>query len=299
MIKISLFVRRATVSYSTGPTIVWTAKRPIVYNATGYADLLTCEGRLTASRKEKSLTDYCQFLKGVGPARATKLSNLGIENVNDLITHYPRKYYDRRNIRQISQLQPGVEDTVLGRVLTSSDRVGRRRRPIVNAAIGDDSGVIQVVWFNQPYIARHLKPGNELILTGQLRFYKGQRQIVNPEFEVIGDQLDQELLSGGRIVPVYRLTEGLSQRFLRNLISRTVGQYRPAVVENLPADVVERMSAPSRAEAIREMHFPGDPESFKSALQRLKLEELFYLQLIFTLQRIRRDHNPNRPQLRV
>ncbi len=85
---------------------------------------------MTTAKKEKRLTDYCQFLKGVGPARAVKLAKLGIENVNDLITHYPRKYYDRRQLRPIGALQPGVEETILGRILTSADRVARRRRPI-------------------------------------------------------------------------------------------------------------------------------------------------------------------------
>jgi ATP-dependent DNA helicase RecG len=254
---------------------------------------------MPASNRERSLTDKCQFLKGVGPARALKLAKLGIENVDDLITHYPRKYYDRRQLRPIGSLQPGVEETVLGRILTSADRNARRRRPMITAAVGDDTGVIQVVWFNQPYLARHLKPGREVILTGQLRFYRGQRQIVNPEFEIIEDQLDQELLSAGRIVPVYRLTEGLSQRFLRKLIARTVDQYRAAIAENLPGTVLEDPAAPSRADAIREMHFPGDKGSFQRALTRLKIEELFYLQLVFSLQRIRRDENPSRPRLDI
>jgi ATP-dependent DNA helicase RecG len=254
---------------------------------------------VTTAKKEKRLSDYCQFLKGVGPARAVKLAKLGIENVNDLITHYPRKYYDRRQLRPIGALQPGVEETILGRILTSADRIARRRRHMITAAVGDDTGVIQVVWFNQPYLARHLKPGSEVILTGQLRFYKGQRQIVNPEFEVIGDQLDQELLSAGRIVPVYRLTEGLSQRFLRNLIARTIDQYRAAVTENLPEAVLNELEAPSRAEAIAQMHFPGDEDSFQKAQERLKAEELFYVQLMFSLQRIRRNENPTRPRLDI
>jgi ATP-dependent DNA helicase RecG len=245
------------------------------------------------------LTDYCQFLKGVGPARAAKLAKLGIENVNDLITHYPRKYYDRRRLRPIGALQPGVEETILGRILTSADRVARRRRPMITAAVGDETGVIQVVWFNQPYLARHLKPGSEVILTGQMRFYKGQRQIVNPEFEVIGDQLDQELLSAGRIVPVYRLTEGLSQRFMRKLIARTVDQYRTAIAENLPEAVRAQLRVPSRADAIAQMHFPGDEESFRNAQERLKAEELFYVQLVFSLQRIRRNENPTRRPLDI
>ena len=248
-------------------------------------------------KKELTLNDYCQYLKGVGPTRAIKLARLGLENVNDLLTHYPRKYYDRRELRPIAELQPGVEDTVLGRVLTSADRNSRRRRPIITAAVGDDTGVIQVVWFNQPYLVRHLKPGTEVILTGQVRIYKGQRQIVNPEFEVVGDALDEEFVSAGRIVPVYGLTEGVSQRFLRRLISRTLEQCKGAIEENLPAAVIAELKVHSRARAIREMHFPGSEEAFLKAKNRLKFEELFYIQLIFSLQRMDRDKNPSRPPL--
>jgi ATP-dependent DNA helicase RecG len=250
-------------------------------------------------QKDKKLTDYCQYLKGVGPQRALKLARLGIENVNDLLTHYPRKYYDRRQLCDIASLQPGVEDTILAKVLTSSGRNTRRRRPIVNAAVGDDTGIVQVVWFNQPYVARHLKPGTELILTGQLRLYRGQRQLVNPEFEVIGEELDDELLSAGRIVPVYRLTEGVSQRFLRKLVARTVRQYREAIGENLPSVALDELDVPPRHVAISEMHFPGDERSFDRALNRLKTEELFFVQLLFSLQRIHRRQNPSRPRLEV
>jgi ATP-dependent DNA helicase RecG len=255
-----------------------------------------------SSKKEPSLSDYCQYLKGVGPARALKLAKLGIENVNDLLTHYPRKYYDRRQLRPIASLQPGVEETVLGRILTSAQRNTRRRQPIITAAVGDDTGVIQVVWFNQPYLARHLKPGSEVILTGQMRFFKGQRQIVNPEFEVIGDELDQQLLSAGRIVPVYGSTEGLSQRFMRKLIARTLDHYLDKVGENLPSaalDAARELRPLPRSEAVRQMHFPSDEESFRRAQIRLKLEELFYVQLLFSLQRIRRQENPTRPSLEI
>lgn len=228
-----------------------------------------------------------------------KLEKLGIEVVNDLLTHYPRKYYDRRQIRAIRDLKPGIEDTVLGRILTSAQRNTRRRRSIITAAVGDETDVIQVVWFNQPYLARHLKPGSEVILTGQLRFFKGQRQIVNPELELVGEDLDQELLSAGRIVPVYPLTEGLSQRFLRNLIARTLDLYQDAVAENLPSVVLDELEAPPRPQAIRELHFPTDEETFRRAQSRLKFEELFYVQLLFSLQRIRRREQPSRRSLDV
>jgi ATP-dependent DNA helicase RecG len=249
--------------------------------------------------REKTLSDFCQYLKSVGPQRAIRLAKLGIENVNDLLTHYPRKYYDRRFLQNIAALSLGVEDTILGRILTSSARDTRRRQSIITAAVGDDTGVLQVVWFNQSYIAKHLKPGNEIILTGQLRLYKGQRQFVNPEFEMIGEDLDDELVSAGRIVPVYGLTEGITQRFLRKLMAKTLRQYKPAIVENLPPAALEELNVPSRFKAISEMHFPSDETSFENALNRLKIEELFFVQLLFSLQRIRRRDFPSRPKLEV
>ena len=250
-------------------------------------------------RRGRTLADRCQYLKGVGPVRAARLARLGIDNVNDLITHYPRKYYDRRQLRKIAQLQAGVDDTILAQILTTSQRLTRRRQAVVTAAVGDETGIIQVVWFNQPYVMRLLITGNQIILNGQLRFYAGQRQIVNPEFEVLGDELDQELLGAGRIVPVYRSTDGVSQRFLRSLIARTLDSYRDAVDENLPQAVLSSTEGPSRYDAIRAMHFPDDDAAFRRAQDRLKLEELFYVQLLFSLQRIRRSEDPHRPSLAV
>jgi len=252
-----------------------------------------------SGRHDRALDDYCQYLKGVGPARAVKLAQLGIENVNDLLTHYPRKYYDRRNLVPIARLQPGVDSTFVGRVLTSGQRSPRRRRTLVSAAVGDDTGIVQIVWFNQPYLLNHLKPGAEVIVSGQLRSYRGQRQLVNPEFELVGDELDDSLLSGGRIVPVYPLTAGVTQRYLRQLVRRTLDGYRDAVVENLPSSVTESMDLPPRHEALSTMHFPEDESALERARERIKVEELYYMQLVFSLQRRLRAEQPTRFRLDV
>ncbi len=235
-----------------------------------------------------SLSNECRYLKGVGPVRAERLRRLGIETLDDLITHFPRKYYDRRNLSNIAGLTPGEDSSFLGQILSVAGRSGRRRRSIVTAAVGDDTGIVQVVWFNQPYLSKVLKPGGEIVVTGELSYFRGTRQIVNPEFEVLGEELDRDLLHTGRIVPVYPLTRGISQRFLRELIGRTLEERGGGVYENLPTSFVKTQGIPNRFDAVQAVHFPKDMDDYERAVWRLKLEELFYLQLIFSLQRLGR-----------
>jgi ATP-dependent DNA helicase RecG len=239
--------------------------------------------------RAKSLSEECRFLKGVGPVRAERLRRLGIETLEDVVTHFPRAYYDRRSLSRVADLKPGEDSTFLGRILTVAARSGRRRRSVITAAVGDDTGIVQVVWFNQPYLAKHLKPGTDLVVTGELSYFRGARQIVNPEFEALGEGLDDELLHTGRIVPVYPLTRGISQRFLRELVARTLDDWGGAIYENLPAPLVASEGLSSRLDALRGIHFPADGPEQERAVVRLKLEELFFLQLVFSLQRLGRS----------
>ena len=251
------------------------------------------------AKTPKSLSQDCRYLKGVGPVRAERLKRLGIETLDDLLTHFPRTYYDRRNLSRIADLKTGESSSFVGRIFSVVSRSGRRRRSIITAAVGDDTGIVQIVWFNQPYLAKHFKSGGEIIVTGELSYFRGARQLVNPEFEVFSDTLDREVLNAGRIVPVYPLTRGISQRFLRELIARTVEDFQDAVYENLPSPLSEEQGIPSRARALRGIHFPEDRADYDLAVYRLKLEELFYLQLIFSLQRLGRSERRTRNRLTV
>jgi ATP-dependent DNA helicase RecG len=261
-------------------------------------------GRAHAPARESrarslSLEDACQFLRGVGPSRAEQLRRLGIENVDDLLTHFPRTYYDRRRLAQIASLQPGVEATFAGRILSVTQRSPfRRRGNLLVAAVGDDTGIVQVVWFNQPYLARHVQPGREILVSGRLSFFRGARQITNPEFELLGEESGDDLETrNGGIVPVYRLTSGLSQRYLRTIVSRALELYRGAVAENLPASLMAGL--PSRSDALSAMHFPHDEDLYARALERMKLEELFYMQLVLSVVRRNRAQRTARPRLKV
>ncbi len=249
--------------------------------------------------RHRSLADHCQYLKGVGPFRAERLRALGVETVNDLLTHFPRTYYDRRNLFKISQLAPGSEVCFIGQLLSLGQRRTRGRRTILAAAVGDDTGIVQVLWFNQPYLEKYLQPGRQVVVTGELTFFRGARQIVNPEFEMLGEALDQDLIHTGRIVPVYPSTAGISQRYLRELIARTLERYGEIVRENLPSRALASGHVMSRLDAIQNIHFPSDWEQHERAKWRLKLEELFYLQLMLVLQRQRFSRSPRRPRVDI
>jgi ATP-dependent DNA helicase RecG len=251
------------------------------------------------TKRGRGLSDDCRYLKGVGPVRAERLRRLGIETLEDLITHFPRTYYDRRSLSRIADLRPGEDATFTGKILSVAARSGRRHRPVITAAVGDETAIVQVVWFNQPYLAKHLKVGSDVVVTGELSYFRGTRQVVNPEFEVLGDALEDEPLNAGRIVPVYPLTRGISQRFLRELVSRTLQERGEAVYENLPSSLVESERVPSRIDALRGIHFPEDAEEHTRAAFRLKLEELFFLQLVFSLQRLGRGGRGKKMKLAV
>ena len=112
-----------------------------------------------AMKPEFNLTTPVQFLKSVGPARARALSRLGLETVGDLLAHYPRRYFDRTSCLPIGQARPGQEVTVLGEVLTASDRRTGRGGNLLTVAIGDDSGVMFCVWFNQKFLLKQFRAG--------------------------------------------------------------------------------------------------------------------------------------------
>ncbi|MDX2380889.1 MAG: OB-fold nucleic acid binding domain-containing protein, partial [Acidimicrobiia bacterium] len=139
-------------------------------------------------------------LKGVGDKRAAALESLGIDNVFDLLTTYPRRWVDRSNEARIADLEVGEEALVLATVRTVRQRRTRNRRSMVEVNVGDLTGRIDVVFFNQPWRARQLQEGLELALFGKVDHYRGGLQMSNPVVDLIGDRT-------GRIVPIYPQSE--------------------------------------------------------------------------------------------
>ncbi|HPF71249.1 MAG TPA: ATP-dependent DNA helicase RecG, partial [Candidatus Krumholzibacteria bacterium] len=227
------------------------------------------------------------FLKGVGPARARALDRLGIATVGDLLAHYPRRWFDRTSTVPIGRLRPGQEATIQGEVLTSGERRTRRGGTLQTVSLGDDTGVVFCVWFNQRYVLKQFRPGARVVASGLVQAHGGQRQLAHPDYEVLeADDPDAPAgLHTGRLVPVYPLTSGVGQHWLRGLVHQALERLGPDLPESLPETLRRRRRLPARAEALGAVHFPGSQAELEAARRRLVYEELFTIQVLMALRR--------------
>ncbi|MBN1163632.1 MAG: ATP-dependent DNA helicase RecG [Candidatus Krumholzibacteriota bacterium] len=236
-------------------------------------------------KNSNPLHDSSQYVKGVGPSRQVLLSKLGISTVEDLILHFPRNYYDRSTLVTISQIDPHRLTSFWGTVLAVSKRNLGPRRSILTVALGDESGITHLIFFNQPYLEKQFKPGLKVIASGVRRTYRGQKQVVAPEFEILSGELGEELIHTGRIVPIYPLTAGISQRTMRRIVHAALEKAACHIIENLPPRLIESMDFPSRPEAFREIHYPSSARQCERAINRFKFEEVFFLHLLIHRRR--------------
>ncbi|HZE88932.1 MAG TPA: ATP-dependent DNA helicase RecG, partial [Verrucomicrobiae bacterium] len=239
-----------------------------------------------------------RFVKGIGPARAEALVEEGYETAFDLLLHFPFRYDDRSRFATIASLQAGSgRVTITARVLSSSLFTTRRRgMRIVKALVDDGTGSLECLWFNQPFIKKHLVAGAEIILHGAVTRAadrKGALQMQGPEWELVTHGAGDEIHTG-RIVPVHRRLPDLSPKTLRRLIHTLLESLSPDLADPLPAALRERLDLSPRAEAIRDIHFPPPGSDLfdlaarrTPAHRRMIFEEFFVLQLALALRRLK------------
>ncbi len=229
---------------------------------------------------------------------ARRLAKLGVRTVRDLIYHFPFRYEDWSRVRKIAELRPHEQATVVGRLIAvQATRLGARGRPATEALVADDTGTLRVVWFNQPYLARTLKTGTTLVLSGRTEYFRGAKVFESPEYEVY-DGAD-ELLHTGRIVPVYRLTEGLSPRVLRRAIKTALDACLDLLPDALPGWLRAEFDLVDLATALRQVHFPDDYAALHAARRRLAFEELFDIQIMVLSRRQYAEAGATAPRLRL
>ncbi|MCK5600134.1 ATP-dependent DNA helicase RecG [bacterium] len=230
---------------------------------------------------DPQLKDFdLQYVKGIGPHNKKLLRRKNIESVKELLTFFPRDYEDRREVVHIGQLNTG-EYTIKARIIEIIAH--RTRGPLrIDVIVGDDTGRMPLVFFNQKYITKVLKNDDELLISGKVEFNYGRLFFNNPDWEKVGSESS---INHGRIVPVYPLTEGMSQNRMRNIVYNCLTFAKDKLMDPIPEKIREEFGLPRINYALIRMHFPKHDEefsmvsAFSTAYQRrLILDEVFLLQ---------------------
>ena len=217
------------------------------------------------------------YLKGVGPARAEALRRLGVITARDLLSHIPHRYEDASTITPISSLEPGMDGTIIGRVISKGIIPTRRGLRIFQAVLKDDTGMIEASWPGQPFLDRTIEKGDMMLLTGPVRFFHG-RQLQPREYIHLGK--DDEGVKGGKVLAVYPATEGLSFKVIRGIIDAHLDTLLPLLKEYLPEDVLRLAGVPQLRDATRMVHRPQSIAEGAQGRSRLAFEELLFVHIL-------------------
>src|SRR5258706_2161601 len=215
-------------------------------------------------------------LWGVGAERAAQLARLGVHTIEDLLLHRPRRYEDRRHFRKIAELTKEEAFTARGTIVVQGlKRFHGGKGSVFEIVLDDGSGRLHCRWWNLPFMEKYFAVGDEVFVFGKLKETK-PRTMDHPETEVI-EPGEEGFIHINRIAPVYPLTEGLPQRWLRGLIWRTLEKFEAQITE--PAIAPGLKTFPTRANAVRMTHFPEELTDVEIARQRLALDEFVALQI--------------------
>lgn len=223
-----------------------------------------------------------KYIKGVGPNRAVLLNKLGIFTLGDLITYYPRDYEDRSKPKKICDVVNGEEVLVQGIVQSKlvESRI-RKGLTLYRTKIADDTGFMEIVWYNQSYLKNQIKQGQVYNFFGKVSLKYNKKEMNSPVFDI-----DTKTKNTGRIVPLYPLTYSLSQNVLRGIIENGIKEIEGQLPETLPEYILKNYSLYDINTAIKQIHFPDNFEKYELARKRLAFEELLIMQLaLLTLKK--------------
>ncbi len=228
------------------------------------------------SYQPKAVFAPLTVIQGIGEKMAQKMKKLNLSTIYDLLHYYPRRYNDYSRLTPIRDLQPGAEVTVSGAIQSIQKRKARNSRlQIVESIIGDGSGHLFITWFNQPWLATRLNIGTQIVASGKIDTYLGRVCLNNPEWEPV----NADHLHTNRIVPVYPLTAGIQQKWLRERIYQAIQYWAERIKDYLPPSILSAERLCSLNQALESIHFPRSQNDLEKARERLSFDELFFMQL--------------------
>ncbi|HEX9078785.1 MAG TPA: ATP-dependent DNA helicase RecG [Desulfuromonadaceae bacterium] len=248
----------------------------------------------------RNLQTRMQFIKGVGPKLTELLEKRGVATVEDALYLLPHRYEDRRELIPIARLRPGLSAVFSGRVVSADVTATKGGRRFFEALVADDSGSITLKWFNAnpTFMKRVWKPGKSGIFTGEVSQFGYQREVHHPDVEWleegkgVQDVLAADPVNFGRVVPVYPLTEGLSQKVMRRVMKEVVDGYLASLRELIPAPILKPLRLPPLRQAVRDLHLPPDGEKLDDlnqgrtpAHQAIAFDEFFFWELGLALKK--------------
>lgn len=212
---------------------------------------------------------------GIYKRYASFLEKLGINKFEDFLFHVPFRYDDYSIISDIARLQPGEVVTIHGKVLAIQNQYTRNRFTIQKAKVQDETGAVDLVWFNQPYLTRAISEGDSIAVSGKVEGIPGKIQIKNPDYE-IGET---DFIHTGRLVPIYNETRGLSSKWIRRQVWKIINENEEDLNDYIPEIILSKNSLSNLKDALYKIHFPKNLEEVENARKRLSFDEFFLMQL--------------------
>jgi ATP-dependent DNA helicase RecG len=267
------------------------------------------EVRFSMQRQNTQLETPVQYIKGIGPKRASALKAIGIQTVRDLLYYFPRSYLDLSRVEKIRNLRSIVNSdqyvTVIGTVRTF-DLVGRYPRQRFVVMLGDETGTVQLVFFQSlQYFKKAFSVGDTIAVSGRVSTYQNRPQFVHPSIDRLtgkdeeGEEMDVTgFLHTKGIVPQYSSSEVLQKvkldtKGFRRIVNAALDQFIESVEEFLPGVILKKRKFLTLQESLRQIHFPSSQQFLHEAQRRLKFEELFFLELLLAVRRaVIKDGSP-------
>lgn len=232
----------------------------------------------------------------IGPVFAKRFKNLRIKNLGELIYYFPKYYRDYSNIKNIKDIKINEEICIKGNIIRiEEEKSWKKKMTITKALIQDETGAIEAIWFNQPYIFKNIQKGDELILAGKITINRNYIHLSSPTFEKISTKENIHL---GKISAVYAETKGVTSRWIRYILLPIIKDLKNKIPETLPEEIIKKHNLLPLREAIYEIHFPSSMELAKKAQLRFSFENIFMITLFAAKKKIENEQE-NSPTIPI